>query len=176
MSRSQARRATLDRPAGERRSAWIPWAFVAFFVIVFAANGLMVFFSFESWTGISTEDAYRRGIAYNRVLDEARAHEALGWKLTVDFEPRPDEGARRGRLLARLVDRDGAPLPGARVSARIVRPTHEGYDRSVTFEDLGGGRYEAALALPLPGQWEVRLDARRGENRVIAVSRIEVPQ
>jgi len=175
MSRPQARRPGLGRLADDRRSAWIPWAFVGFFVVVFVANGLMVYFSFSSWTGISTEDAYRRGIAYNQVLAEARAHEALGWKLKADFLPL-DVAARRGRLVATLTDRDGAPLAGARVSARVVRPTHEGYDRSVVFDDFGGGRYEAEVALPLAGQWELRLDARRGEKRVIAITRIEVPE
>ncbi len=160
-------------PARPPRS-WIPWAFVGFFIAVFAANGAMVYLAFSSWTGISTEDAYRRGIAYNRVLADAKAHEALGWRLEIRFA---SEGTLRGQLRATLVDRTGAPLSGAALTARLVRPTHEGYDQTVTLAPAAdAGRYEAEVAFPLPGQWEVRARARKDGDDVIAVTRIEVPQ
>lgn len=160
-------------PARPPRS-WIPWAFVGFFVAVFAANGAMVYLAFSSWTGISTEDAYRRGITYNQVLADAEAHKALGWRLDISFVP---EGRLRGRLRASLVDRAGAPLVDAAVTARLVRPTHEGYDQTIALAQAAGAdRYEAEVAFPLPGQWEVRARARKNGKDVIAVSRLEVPQ
>ena len=40
-----------------RRGRWIPWLFVAFFAVVFTANGLLIAFALESYTGLDGADA-----------------------------------------------------------------------------------------------------------------------
>jgi nitrogen fixation protein FixH len=139
-----------------RSGRWIPWAFVGGFAVVFAANAAMVAFAVGSWTGMETEDAWRNGIAYNRALEAARAQEALGWQVSLRFAP---TAPLAGRLEAVLLDRDGAPLDDAMVSASLVRPLGEGHDREVVLQAEGGGRYVARIELPLAGQWEARLAA-----------------
>ena len=67
------------------RSRWIPYAFVAFFGVVLLANGTMIGLAFATWTGLETEGAYQKGLAYNRVLDRARAQAALGWRVDLAF-------------------------------------------------------------------------------------------
>ena len=138
---------------------WIPWTFVAFFAVVFAANGTMVAIGFATWTGVTTDDAYRKGLAYNRVLAAARDQEALGWRADLGFEA---DGPTRGRVGLALADRDGRPLPGALVRARFVRPSHQGHDFELPLPAAGeAGRYGAKVELPLPGVWEVRVSAAR---------------
>ncbi len=102
-----------------------------------------------------------------------RAREALGWRLEVAFTPA--DQARRGRLVATLTERGGASLAGARVTARLVRPTHAGFDRTVRLDDAGGGRYLADVALPLRGLWEMRVHARLDGHTVGVDRRIRVP-
>jgi nitrogen fixation protein FixH len=142
-------------------SRWIPWTFVAFFLVVFAVNGVMVWFALASWTGLETTNPYERGLAYNRALEAAREQAALGWQADFHFA---QSGQRHGTLEFRLQERDGAPLAAARVDALLVRPTEEGHDFAVDLTEREPGRYGAEVELPLPGQWEVRLAARaRGE-------------
>ena len=52
------------------RDTWIPWAFVGFFLVVFAVNGAMMTIAFKTWTGLDTENAYQEGLAYNDRLAE----------------------------------------------------------------------------------------------------------
>ena len=52
---------------------WIPWSFVALFGVIVIANGTMMFFAFDSWTGLSTDDSYKRGLVYNESLAERDA-------------------------------------------------------------------------------------------------------
>ncbi len=153
--------AVMRRP----RSWWIPWAFVGFFVVVFGANGIMVFFAFDSWTGITTEDAYIKGLDYNEQIADARAQQALGWQGELGFVP---NGPQNGLLELKLKDRYGTAISEAVVTAVFVRPTHAGHDLEVALEDAGGGRYAAEVALPLAGQWDVRLRAEheRGGYRL----------
>ena len=138
---------------------WIPWTFVAFFLVVFAANGAMVYVGFATWTGVATEDAYEKGLAYNGALAAARAQADLGWRPAFGFDA---YGPTHGRVALALADRDGHPLTGAGVRARFVRPSHQGHDFELALPEAEAGRYGAEVELPLPGWWEVRVRADRG--------------
>jgi len=152
---------TMQRAPDAERSRWIPWVFVGFFLVVFAVNGALVWFALSSWTGLETTNSYERGLVYNRALEAEKEQAALGWRAGFGFH---QTGERQGMLELRLQGRDTAPLEGAKVDAEIVRPTQEGYDFDLALEERAPGRYRAAVRVPLPGQWEVRLAARaRGE-------------
>ena len=129
---------------------WIPWSFVGFFLVVFLVNGIMLYFALGSWTGITTDDAYKKGLAYNDRLAEAEAQAKLGWQTRLAV---PKEAGVDSEIVLTLRDRDGGPVSGAEVRARLVRPTHEGYDQEVSLVGDGRGQYRAAVALPLPGLW-----------------------
>ena len=146
-------------------------AFVAFFVVVIGVNLVMVFLALDSWSGLSTEDAYQRGLRYNKTL-EAMAHkDALGWQENLVFTsgtphgPDMDSGESQGRITLEMRDREGNLLEGLIVAGQIWRPTNEGFDRPVTLQAVGAGRYAADVTFPLRGNWLVRLTARRDPNR-----------
>jgi nitrogen fixation protein FixH len=136
------------------RSRWIPYAFVAFFGVVLLVNGAMIWLAFASWTGLQTEGAYQTGLAYNRVLEQARAQAALGWQVDLEFA-QAAERAVAVRLA--LADRHGNLIEDASVIATFVRPVQEGHDRVAAIPHRYGGRYEGQLELPLAGQWDVQL-------------------
>ena len=143
----------------EGRSGWIPWAFVAFFGVVLATNAVMLWLAFTTWTGIETENAYQKGLAYNRALAAAKAQDALGWWVELDIAA---EGERTARLELMLADRHGDLIEDAQVSAAFVRPTHEGHDLELAVPHFHAGLYRAEAALPLAGVWELNLLAQSG--------------
>jgi nitrogen fixation protein FixH len=137
-----------------RRSRWIPWAFVAFFGVVLAANAAMVVIAITSWPGLETRQAYQRGLAHDEALEAAAAQAALGWEVEFAFE---QTGPGAGALRLDLADRFGNVLQDAEVRAALVRPTHGGHDLVVAVPHHYGGRYLQDVALPLAGQWEARV-------------------
>ena len=149
----------------ERRSRWIPWAFVAFFGVVLAANAAMIVIALATWPGLETQQAYRRGLAHDEALAAAAAQAALGWEVEFAFE---QTGQRGGALRLDLADRFGSRLQNAEVQVAFVRPTHHGYDLIVDLPHHYGGRYLGDVALPLAGQWEARVHIveREGEYRL----------
>ncbi len=155
----------MARGTARPRSWWIPWSFLGFFVVVFVANGIMVFFAFDSWTGVTTENAYEKGLAYNEQLAEARAQEKRGWQAGFAFAP---TGSLRGSVELDLKDSFGTPIRGAAVGIALVRPTHAGHDVTFELRDLGDGRYGGEIELPLAGQWDIHLlaDHERGSYRL----------
>jgi nitrogen fixation protein FixH len=84
-------------------------------------------------------------------------------------------GGRRGDLTVSFRDGGGGAVTGLAVEARMIRPTHEGYDTTAALGHRGGGVYGAGVTLPLPGQWTVRIHARRGADTFQASHRIQVP-
>jgi len=142
---------------------------LGFFGLVIAANGAFVFLALDSWTGLATDSPYERGIAYNKVLRDAEQQRALGWRGRVAFEAAAGD---RVRLVADFVDRRGAPVEDLQVSATLRRPTQDGYDQSLSLTREAPGRYAALVDLPLPGQWDVRVEARsRTGSRFIVEDR-----
>jgi len=141
------------------RLSWGPWVFVAMFAVFLGANLTLGVVAYNSWTGLETEGAYRKGVAYNQHLEAARAQEALGWQVEIDLIA-IDSG--RARLAAEIRDRNGRAVRPRSVTAELIRPTHSGYDLTLPLLELSAGSYGAEFDLPLRGQWDVRILAAHG--------------
>lgn len=148
--------------AGPRKSLWIPYAFLAFFGAVVAANGVMIYFAATTFSGVDERALYKRGTSYNEVLAAARDQAALGW--TADLS-HAALGGTVGRLHLRVVDSLGQPVEGAAVVAIAKRPTTAQYDFRFALEPDGAGGYVAEVAWPVPGVWDVKLGVEAGGRR-----------
>ncbi len=131
-------------------------AVLAFFGVVIAANAIFIVLAIQSWSGLSTDDAYRRGLAYNETLRQAEIQRTLGWLARADLVPLLDGRARLGVV---FTDRDDVPVEGLVVLGQLRRPSHERLDQPVELTRQGPGHYGTDLDLPLPGQWDLRLRA-----------------
>ena len=156
---------TPGRGSGRQKSWWIPWLFVGGFAIVFVVNGIMLTIALDSFTGIETEQAYKKGLAYNEQIDAAERQAALGWQVALAAE---QSGPGEARITLEIADSAGQPLDGAEVVASLIRPTQAGHDRSEALPRSAPGRYGATVALPLEGLWDLRVEIRheRGRYRV----------
>ncbi len=159
----------MSKQAKPSSSRWIPWLFVGGFLVVFAANGIMITIAVQTWTGLGTERPYERGIHYNDNLAAAREQDRLGWHHDVEIEA---QAPQQARLVVALTDAEEKPVFADSVTAHLIRPTHEGFDFEATLDDGGAGRYSATLAFPLSGQWDVQLVARRGGDSYQARQRV----
>jgi nitrogen fixation protein FixH len=151
---------------------WMPWLFVLFFLVVFAANGIMVYVGATTWTGLETKQHYVKGLAYNETLDEVERQKALGW--TGDLSVGPGSQGQV-KLDFVLHDKQDRAVPGATVTAKLVRPTSEGHDLDIRMDDYGRGRYVGVADLDLRGQWDVRVVAKHPSGDFRLTRRIVVP-
>ena len=139
------------------------------FVAVAAVNGLMIWYAESSWTGLVSDSAYEQGLGFDRMLAESRAEAALGWQGAIAYD------AGTGRIAVTLANQAGEPLTGLQLSAQWLRPTREGFDRTIALTELAPGRYGAAIRPPLPGQWDVRVMVMdRGRARFHAQKRLVI--
>lgn len=136
------------------------FALLAFFGVMVIANGIFVYFATESWTGLTTEDAYREGLSYNETLARAERQRALGWQSTLALVALD---GNRARLSLLVRDSEGQAVASNAITALFRRPTQEGHDFEVVLAPTGDGAYAAEFALPLPGQWDVRVSITRAD-------------
>lgn len=153
--------ATIEAPARPRRGAWIPWIFVGGMLLVVAVNAVMIRLAIGTFTGVTVERPYERGIAYNTILAAQAEQDRLGWTAEVRLQ------TTGGGSILHLVLRDaeGRPLDAAPTLA-LERPLEPASRIAVTPDEAATGRYVARLERLRPGQWDVTVDARRADGRL----------
>lgn len=135
---------------------------VAFFGLVFLANGIMAWFALETFSGLEEEDAYRKGRQYGQLSDAVARQDALGWQVVLaEGAAAPDGDGFRVPVMLTVTDAAGAPVSGLSVRAQIRRPATNSLDRQVDLIAGAPGQYVAAPVLPLAGKWLVRVQAER---------------
>ncbi len=123
-----------------------------FFALVTLVNVVMISFAVGTFDGLQTDNAYNEGRSFNQTIAAARARAGLGWQDSLMLEP--------GRVTLALADRDGQPVSGLVLSGQLRGLTHADADQALAFRETTTGRYEAVLARPVTGRWEVRVSTR----------------
>lgn len=137
-----------------RNDRWIPASFVLFFIGLAGLEGVLITLSVNSFTGLSETDPYRRGLDYNQTIAARERDHALGWRVSVGFEP---EGALRGLVKVAARDAAGSELKGARISGTAEHPVGGREPVKIAFGALESGSAEGLLAVDAPGRWFLRV-------------------
>lgn len=131
---------------------------LGFFGFIILVNGIFIYFALTSFSGLSTQNAYVKGLNYNSTLESARLQKAAGWQVTATAG-RTAPG-RELVLDVRIKDRHGRPLEDVVLSGELRRPTHAGSDLALEFRAMGPGDYRAIAGTRAAGQWDLRLLAQ----------------
>jgi len=133
---------------------------LAFFGLIFAVNGVFVFFALDTWPGLSTRHAYQEGLTYNETLAEAQAQRALGWNSAVDVA----EGTGGQSATVRVTGHAGAPVSGLTVAVELRRMVRDSDDHRLALAETDPGVYAARSDLAA-GRWQAIVEAADAEGR-----------
>lgn len=156
---------------------WYPYIYVGVFGVVLAVNLVFMSSAISTFTGLETEHAYEKGLAYNQILAQAARQKLLGWQVDVQVVPRDGntDKVHDADVIVSFKDKDGKGVTGLSAKMDFIRPTKDGFDRQIELMEQGEGRYVALAKLPLAGQWDTRLLAKKGETDYQLSQRILVP-
>lgn len=127
---------------------------VAFFGVIMAVNAVFLYSALSTHTGVVANEPYRKGLTYNERIEADRQQNELGWQGDVVLEP-------SGEAIAiSLLDRNGRPLTGLAMTARIGRPSTSDLDIRVDMKETAPGRYDAKLSKLEAGTWQIDVEAR----------------
>ncbi|HXZ68091.1 MAG TPA: FixH family protein [Alphaproteobacteria bacterium] len=136
---------------------------VAFFGVVFAVNGVFIYYALRTHPGDDVQDAYVAGVEYNRELAEKREQRKLGWQASLSVKA----DARNGEFIeVAFVDAKGEPVLGLKVDAMLRSPVVASQDRPLKFVSTGPGRFRADVNEPPAAQWDLIIEARNDFGEV----------
>lgn len=156
---------------------WYPFIYLGAFGVVLAVNLVFMFSAVHTFTGLSTEQAYEKGLKYNQEIAAAKQQELLGWTVSTEVQARESSAnvPHSADIIVTVLDRDGKPVTGLVAKAEFIRPTSEGHDSTAVLAEQGQGRYIVSAMLPLGGQWELAVTAQRGDLSYQFAQRIYLP-
>jgi nitrogen fixation protein FixH len=146
---------------------WFPWLVAGAIGLVVVINAGLIYAALSSFPGKAGNEGFELSNQYDAVLDHARRTAELGWTMAARADA-------TGRPEVTLTDRQGSPLIGASVAAAAERPLGDPDARRLVFHETAAGHYVADTALPLPGQWELTLQASADGRALAATRRIIV--
>lgn len=126
---------------------------VAFFGVIFAVNGALVYFAVSSWPGLSADRPYGQGLEYNAVLLAADAQAARGWRS--ELSQRTAAGEVHFQVVMQTAA--GAPLSGLALRLDLERPLGADDRLSVAVPEAAPGTYRATTARLPAGRWYATL-------------------
>jgi nitrogen fixation protein FixH len=145
------------------------YGLIGFFLTFMTVDAVMVTLAVRSQTGVVTDHAFEKGLAYNDTIAAARDQEKLGWRGTFSNN--------QGKVVFHLEDKQGVPLSGAKIRMKIWRPVHDGEDKEDNLVEIKPGQYEAWYKRPFsPGLWQVDIHAVKDDQNFRFSEQFMVPR
>jgi nitrogen fixation protein FixH len=119
-------------------------------------------------------DYYAKAIAWDAHQAQARQNSDLGWTLALSVAPAA-RATGLARVVARLADRDGRPVPGLAVALEAFNNARAADVVKAALAETAGHDYAANVAVVRPGLWEFRVVALRGADTFTAVIEQDAP-
>lgn len=116
------------------------------FGIVFAVNGVFVYFAVSTWPGLSQSDAYEKGLRYNEVIRAAEVQKELGWRSDISVAP-------NGAIRVRITGRDGRTVDVGSAEVTIERPVGDAAARTIVLSKGADGAFSAQMTPLSKGIW-----------------------
>ena len=158
-------------PPAAARGSWIPWLFVAFFAVVVAVNGAMIWLALSSWTGLAANQPYDQGPAIQPQPGGGAA--PGGARLAAPARRAAGARRRRARSSCVLLDAAGRPVTDAQVVVGVRAADQRGPRIfAVVMPEASPGDYRASFELPLIGAWNLHATIRRGDDLFVHEQRV----
>lgn len=154
----------------EQKSGFIPYIFFIFFGIVFLVDAAFIYASKKTWRGEFTESGYQKGKDYNKTILAVKKQKELGWKMDIGYKK---IGENFAEIKVCVTDSLQKPLKNAKLVAKLIRPTQEGFDFKQDFMEKNDC-YVSKIKFPLSGVWDTEIQVFKDKNVMQQVKRYVV--
>ncbi len=165
------------------RLHWAPMVLVGFFIIVASAQAILITLAqngmpqqligtilpepenraehvTSAFPGtVAGMESRKQALAVHRV-SELQAQREKGWQVRQGWVERPTEG-ETAILQVEVRDADGVPIDDATIRGMFMWLADERRDQGFEMQTMGDGLYQAEVALPAPGRWDLRFQIQR---------------
>lgn len=153
-----------------------PWVlgWLGLLITVVTINVAFIITAFKTTPGLVEEGYYEKGRDHEKNFKKrVEARNRLGW----DMRLSPPETIIIGspaKYTLNVVDNVGLPLRDAAVTLHAYRPSDASADIETTMQAVTPGIYQATIALPLKGIWDLKIKVSRDNGELELTRRISV--
>ena len=152
MTLSQRNKKAINNP-------WV-WGLLIVFVIFVVANIRFIYLAFDEGPNLISDNAYELGKRYS--LQQTQA--ASPWQ--IQFKPPATSYQNQLQLYQVQLGTNGQQaLTVPTVHLYAYRPSDAKADFNIELKSFQNGVYQAQLAFPLPGKWDLIIEAIAGDNK-----------
>ncbi len=146
---------------------------LGFLVVFLSANFVFIYLAFKQPPNLVVDNFYERGKAY-AMKEAALEDEAkLGWSGVI-MAPAESRVNQRQPYEVLIQGKNSAGLNLDSVTLFAYRPSDMKEDFSVPMNQMSAGRYGADIAFDLPGNWDLIVEAKRGDDEFLITRRIYI--
>lgn len=147
-----------------------PIGIVTILVVTVSANLVMMRIANDDPAFSVEPDYYKKAVFYDSTMAQTHRNLDLGWTVAVVADSITPGKPTRLRVVLR--DQTSAPVQGAAVEATVLFNARASDLTTAVLTDEGDGVYAADFPIRTPGEWEVRLSARRDTSHFTASARV----
>lgn len=109
-------------------------------------------------------DYYRKAASWDERRAARDAGDTLRWTISPSLER---TSSSELMVVLTASDKHGIPIDGAEVVLEGIPIRAADLEQTASLREIAPGRYAGTLRVPASGQWEFRVDLKRGEHRVL---------
>lgn len=150
-----------------------PWVlgFLAFLCTFVTVNIIFIYLAFSSPPNLVVDNYYERGKKYAQQELQMEQEKQLGWNGVIMAPPK----SRVNQLQPYEVfihGKNSAAVQLDSVTFYAYRPSDMREDFSVEMNPMSLGRYAVDIEFGLPGNWDIIVEAKRGDDEFLITRRI----
>ena len=152
-----------------------PWVLgmLGFLVVFLMANFVFIYLAFKQPPNLVVDNFYERGKAYAMKEAAVDKEEKLGWSGVV-IAPSASRVNQRQPYEVLIQGKNSAGLDLDSVTLFAYRPSDMNADFSMPMNKMSAGRYSTDIAFELPGNWDLIVEAIRGDDKFLITRRIYI--
>lgn len=152
-----------------------PWVlgFLGFMCLFLSANAVFIYLAFSSPPNLVVDNYYERGKAYTNKEVQMGQENELGWSGVI-MVPANNRVNQRQAYEVLIQGKNSRTVELDSVSLFAYRPSDQRKDFSVEMNPIGLGRYGADIEFGLPGNWDIIVEAKRGDDKFLVTRRIYI--
>jgi nitrogen fixation protein FixH len=152
-----------------------PWVLaIMLFVLTFVSmNAVFIYLAFKSPPSLVDKNFYENGENYDQIKKKMDQQKALGWTGLIII-PTKTRVNQKQIYEVLLQGKNSASLLLNSVVIKAYRPSDAEADFSVKMINIKPGTYQAELSFPLPGTWDVVVQAVDDLNEFVMMKRVSI--
>lgn len=152
-----------------------PWmlGIIGFLTVVISVNSFFIYQAFKQPPNLVVDNFYERGKVYQQRKAALKEERQLGWTGLIIAPP----SSRVNQLQSYEVliqGENSTRVDLDSVTFFAYRPSDMRADFVIEMSEVSAGRYTAEIAFNLPGNWDLIVEANRGEDEFLITRRVYI--